>query len=137
MVEPRRSRDERDDRGGRMRDIQDALGRVGKSLAGIAQAIVKAMDKLTPEQRIVIEFLAENPEIVEAFQELNQRLARQRAMKGGNIQTSKVPEIGNCQRYRFEVLVSNEFDEDASKGLKKSYLMRVLSEEIDRQLERE
>lgn len=120
-----------------MKDVQEALGRVGKSLAGIAQAIVKAMDKLTPEQRIVIEFLAENPEIVEAFQELNQRLARQKAMRGGNVQTSKVPEIGNCQRYRFEVLVSNEFDEDASKGLKKSYLMRVLSEEIDRQLERE
>lgn len=44
-----------------MKDIQDALARVGKHMAEIAQVIVNAMDKLTPEQRLVIEFLTENP----------------------------------------------------------------------------
>ena len=66
-----------------LKDIQDALARVGKHLAEIAQVVVKAMDNLTPEQRAVIEFLAENPEVAEGLQELNQKLARQRAIRGG------------------------------------------------------
>lgn len=65
-----------------MKDIQDALARVGKHMAEIAQAVVKAIDNLTPEQRLVIEFLAENPKVAEAFQEMNQKLARQKAIGG-------------------------------------------------------
>lgn len=75
-----------------MKDIQDALARVGKSMAEIAQAVVKAIDNLTPEQRLVIEFLAENPEVAEAFQELNQKLARQKAIGGATKETTQPKE---------------------------------------------
>lgn len=120
-----------------MKDIQDAIARTAKHLAEIGQSIVEALGGMTPEQRTVIEFLAENPKVAEALQELNQKLAKQRAMRGGNVQASKVPEIDDCQKYCFEVLVANEFDKDAGKYLKKTYLMRVLSEEIDKLLEEE
>ena len=40
-----------------------------------------------------------------------------------------------CQRYRFEVLISDEFIKYTDKDLKKARLMHLLSEEIDRQLE--
>lgn len=119
-----------------MKDIQEALARVGEHLAEIAQVVVKAMDNLTPEQRAVIEFLAENPEVAEGLQELNQKLARQRAIRGTkNVQASKVPTFTACQSYRFEVLISNKFEECASKDLMKARLMDLLSEEIDKQLE--
>ena len=75
-----------------MKDIQDALARVGKSLAEIAQVVVKAMGDLTPEQRAVIEFLAENPEVAEGLQELNQKLARQRAIGGATKETAQPAE---------------------------------------------
>lgn len=75
-----------------MKDIQDTLARAGKHLAEIAQAVVKAIDDLTPEQRAVIEFLAENPKVAEAFQELNQKLARQRAIGGATKETARPAE---------------------------------------------
>ena len=53
-----------------MKDIQDTLARVCDCLAEIAQVVVNAMDNLTPEQRAVIEFLAENPKVAEGLQEL-------------------------------------------------------------------
>lgn len=75
-----------------MKDIQDALAETGKHLAEIAQVIVDAIDNLTPEQRAVIEFLAENPEIAEAFQELNQKLAKQKAIGGTTKETAQTRE---------------------------------------------
>ena len=61
-------------------------------MAEVAQVVVKAMGDLTPEQRAVIEFLAENPEVAEAFQELNQKLARQRAIGGATKETAQPAE---------------------------------------------
>ena len=93
-----------------MKDIQDALARVGKSMAEVAQVVVKAMGDLTPEQRAVIEFLAENPEVAEAFQELNQKLARQRAI-GGAIKEATQPKEPLLKDY------SNEMEAIRAYGL--------------------
>ena len=75
-----------------MKDIKDALAEAGKHLAEIAQTIIDAIERMTPEQRAVIEFLAENPEIAEIFQELNQKLARQRAIGGATKETAQLKE---------------------------------------------
>lgn len=62
-----------------MKDIQDAIARTAKHLAEIGQVIVDAIEGMTPGQRAAIEFLAENPKVAEALQELNQKLAKQKA----------------------------------------------------------
>ena len=97
-------------------DIQDALAKVGKSLAEVAQIIVKAMNNLTPEQRIVIEFLAENPKVAEAFQELNQKLARQRATEGATKETAQpeeplIRDEKTCKIFR-DWCVANGLDDE-------------------------
>lgn len=120
-----------------MKDIQDALGRVGKSLAEIGQVIVDALEGMTPEQRAIIEFLAENPKVAEAFQELNQKLTKQKAVGTEKVQASKVPASGNCHKYRFEVVISDMFAEYANKDLVKARLLDLLEKEIDKQLEEE
>lgn len=68
--------------GERMKDVEDGLREVGKRLARIAQTIIEALDKMTPEQRMIVEFLAENPKVAEAFQELNQKLEKQKVIGG-------------------------------------------------------
>lgn len=66
------------------------------------------------------------------------KIARQKEMGVEKVKASKVHEPGAyCQRYRFEVLISDEFIKYACKDSKKARLMRLLSEEIDRQLEEE
>lgn len=64
------------------------------------------------------------------------KLARQKEMGVKKVKASKVHEPGvYCQRYRFEVLISDELIKHADKDLKKARMMHLLSEEIDRQLE--
>lgn len=108
-----------------MESVKDGLTEAGERLASVAQNIIEALDKMTPEQRMVIEFLAENPEVAETFQELNQKLARQRTIEGTTRETTQPKEpLIKDEKIRKAVRVWAEANE-LSSGLK------VINEHFD------
>lgn len=75
-----------------IKQANKALEEFGEKFAEMVCFTQELFRKMTPEQRTVVEFLAENPKVAEAFQEMNQKLARQRAIEGATKEAAQPKE---------------------------------------------
>lgn len=75
-----------------IKQANNALEEFGEKFAEMVCFTQELFKKMTPEQRAVVEFLTENPKVAEAFQELNQKLARQRAIEGATKEAAQLKE---------------------------------------------
>lgn len=75
-----------------IKQVDNALKEFGEKLAEMVLFTQELFKKMTPEQRAVVDFLAENPKVAEAFQELNQKLARQKVIEGATKEAAQPEE---------------------------------------------
>lgn len=72
--------------------IREALEKSVENIAEIGQTVIDALDGMNSEQRLIIEFLAENPKVAESLQELSQKLAKQKVIGGATEETAQPQE---------------------------------------------
>ena len=75
-----------------IKQANNALKEFGEKFAEMVLFTQELFKKMTPEQRAVVDFLAENPKVAEAFQELNQKLARQKVIEGATKEAAQPEE---------------------------------------------
>ncbi len=75
-----------------IKQANNALKEFGEKFAEMVLFTRELFKKMTPEQRAVVDFLAENPKVAEAFQELNQKLARQKVIEGATKEAAQPAE---------------------------------------------
>ena len=117
-----------------IKQANNVLKEFGEKFAEMVLFTQELFKKMTPEQRAVVDFLAENPKVAEAFQELNQKLARQKVIEGATKEAAQpeeplIRDEKTCKIFR-DWCVANGLDDGKFRYYKNGILRSTIDDDF-------